>query len=280
MELFKYVNEERIDILESGLVRFTQPQAFNDPFELNPHISSLADEPYLDDSFNSNFETIIIEEYEQQPESFKSAISLLQYRTYAESKKDEIRLVGKNIAEHATPFVKNIIDESVARNIGILSLTEDSHNLLMWAHYANSHGGFVIGLDSQHEFFDQRKSEDDGLRCLKKLKYNNSRPSLILSNVKSLESFMIKGDIWEYEKEWRMALSLKESCVIKESQPYDIHLFRIPFEAFRSVLIGARATEKTKAKIRSIVESNTSLNHINIFQMKVHDTKFKLEKCD
>jgi hypothetical protein len=32
--IFKYVNSERIDILEKLLIRFTQPLCFNDPFEM------------------------------------------------------------------------------------------------------------------------------------------------------------------------------------------------------------------------------------------------------
>jgi hypothetical protein len=34
MKLFKYVSSERIDILEDGFIRFTQPQMLNDPCEL------------------------------------------------------------------------------------------------------------------------------------------------------------------------------------------------------------------------------------------------------
>ncbi|MGB7747777.1 MAG: hypothetical protein WBN75_10875 [Verrucomicrobiia bacterium] len=33
-QIFKYVNSERIDILEKLLIRFTQPSCFNDPFEM------------------------------------------------------------------------------------------------------------------------------------------------------------------------------------------------------------------------------------------------------
>ncbi|MEJ8827109.1 DUF2971 domain-containing protein [Variovorax humicola] len=39
------------------------------------------------------------------------------------------------------------------RNVGVLSLTEDPINELMWAHYANSHSGFAVGLDMSNEFF-------------------------------------------------------------------------------------------------------------------------------
>lgn len=33
MNFYKYAPEERIDILQNCLIRFTQPRALNDPFE-------------------------------------------------------------------------------------------------------------------------------------------------------------------------------------------------------------------------------------------------------
>ena len=41
MTLFKYIRPERIDIIHNLEIRFTQPDALNDPFELRPHINSL-----------------------------------------------------------------------------------------------------------------------------------------------------------------------------------------------------------------------------------------------
>lgn len=36
MIFYKYVIPERIDVLLNGMIRFTQPTALNDPFELRP----------------------------------------------------------------------------------------------------------------------------------------------------------------------------------------------------------------------------------------------------
>ena len=37
MVFYKYVSAERIDILQNRLIRFTQPNAMNDPFEARPY---------------------------------------------------------------------------------------------------------------------------------------------------------------------------------------------------------------------------------------------------
>jgi len=44
MTLFKYIRPERIDIIENLEIRFTQPDALNDPFELHPHFESIVAE--------------------------------------------------------------------------------------------------------------------------------------------------------------------------------------------------------------------------------------------
>ena len=36
--LFEYIRAERIDVIRNLEIRFTQPDALNDPFELQPHI--------------------------------------------------------------------------------------------------------------------------------------------------------------------------------------------------------------------------------------------------
>jgi hypothetical protein len=43
MILYKYCPPERVDIFESTKIGLTRPRSFNDPFELSPNISSVAD---------------------------------------------------------------------------------------------------------------------------------------------------------------------------------------------------------------------------------------------
>ncbi|MEY4538175.1 MAG: hypothetical protein RL171_2326, partial [Pseudomonadota bacterium] len=45
--LYKYVSLARKSILEDGLIRFSQPSVFNDPFDLNPNFSLMADEDFV-----------------------------------------------------------------------------------------------------------------------------------------------------------------------------------------------------------------------------------------
>ena len=44
MTLYKYVTAERIDVLQNGLIRFTQASALNDPWDMRPHVERLITE--------------------------------------------------------------------------------------------------------------------------------------------------------------------------------------------------------------------------------------------
>ena len=49
MPLYKYVTAERIDVLQNGLIRFSQPSALNDPWDMRPHVERLFTDNDLDE---------------------------------------------------------------------------------------------------------------------------------------------------------------------------------------------------------------------------------------
>ena len=276
MLLYKYVSEDRISILRDGLIRFSQPQAFNDPFELKPHVVEIMDRDNLENTVTESFPELIRGEYDKQPQELRTAIPWEFYSAFAESKREEIIGNIYSLSGHAATIVEKSIHEGMARIIGILSLTESHSNLLMWAHYANSHQGFVVELDSSNSFFNKQKSEDDELRHLRKVSYSEIRPNTPLNQLRGPDIFLMKSKEWEYEQEWRMLLPLDDSDRKIEKTPYDIHLFRLPFEAITSVIVGARAEQETLEKIQSAVSSNPELRHVKIYQMSVHPKRFEL----
>ncbi len=278
MNLYKYLSEDRISILKDGLIRFTQPQAFNDPFEFKPHVTGIGSDAYLEDSFNQSYEAIYREEYENQPDERKARISLDEFSKFAELMRSAVFKSFKNSSTVVAPMLKNIMHEVFENNIGVLSLTEWSDNLLMWAHYANSHQGFVVEFDGAHEFFNRRRSEHDELQFLRKVEYSKTRPNFALSELEDLSVFLAKGDDWSYEQEWRMLLALRDADKIIKSEPYDIHLFQIPFSAFTSILIGARAEPEIRSQIVETINQNKALSHVNVVEMCTNDKHFKLER--
>ena len=49
MPLYKYVTAERIDVLQNELIRFSQPSALNDPWDLSPHVERVFTDDDIDE---------------------------------------------------------------------------------------------------------------------------------------------------------------------------------------------------------------------------------------
>jgi len=124
-------------------------------------------------------------------------------------------------------------------NIGVVSLSENKENLLMWAHYANEHKGVVAGISYlsklgsifQNLFradtlintsWGENYSPFDGIpkpvSYRKGLRYRNDKFDYDYSNIDAegadrilYEVFMQKSDEWIYEQEHRVILRLEQA---------------------------------------------------------------------
>lgn len=266
--IYKYMNESRIkDILEMNYIRFTQPKYFNDPFELKPHIKGLASDNFL--KFHSKtLEESIKKEYYTYC-SLIPNITLEQFKQNIQEKQKEI-LENSIIKNGISQCIKDQINE----NLGILSLTTKKDNLLMWAHYANEHKGFVIELDKSHLFFNQHKKYKNFLGQLLKVNYSKTRPSHEFSELDTVKIFLTKSKEWEYEEEYRMFLPLINA---DNNSKKELFLYTIPSDAIKSIYCGWNMSEENKNLIFNIVNNNKKLNHIKIFTTKISEQYFQLD---
>lgn len=176
----------RPSFFDDPLLRLTPPTELNDPFDSKPTQAGI--EKKLKFFFDSD-----LEDAEAEP-GVKAAYE-----------KD----------------LKNGLDR-----FGIISLTEDPYNLLMWSHYASEHKGLVLSIscdDSTFDYHDQF-TESCGVSKVKpvKVKYSNIRPGHEMPDDAIYEYFehnfythfaMTKGNDWIYEKEYRYLLRLGEADV-------------------------------------------------------------------
>lgn len=95
--------------------------------------------------------------------------------------------------------------------LGIVSFSETSRNLLMWAHYADEHRGMCIGFDP--EVLNSLDKYEEDRSCLAyypvKVNYDNQRvdinelPSELSLEMVAKKILTTKSDDWIYEKEHR-----------------------------------------------------------------------------
>lgn len=296
MSLYKYVSSERLDILESGLIRFTQPGAFNDPFEMKPSINSIASEGFLEKTFQDGFENSLTNVYEEEIDKYIDGLDLhsdtksaLRKRLKGEEALGLVKALGDahkkelgNIFKYytqspnLTDTLKKSVDSAFNKTIGILSLTEKRDNLLMWAHYADSHKGFLIEWDEHNKFFDHRIKHEDEFRCLRKITYTNKRPQVFLAEVEGFEVFFTKSKEWEYEQEWRMTMPLNLAHKKTTCKDHDIYMFEFPKNSIKSIIFGCRMSESERQRLKNLIKDRSDYSEVKIYQAGIDENKFML----
>ncbi|CVK18396.1 MULTISPECIES: DUF2971 domain-containing protein [Sporomusa] len=276
MILYKYLTPDRIDVLQNCMVRYTQPGAFNDPFEVKPYISKLSEEQEVYNAFDELMPKVLREKYDELPREFQAMMSFdMFYKKAQEELRKNAKALFHKIVESNAPMVRKMLDEGFNDKIGILSLTEKQDNLLMWAHYAASHEGFVIGFDANNLYFHEEKGLKGEFRHLRKIEYREKRPALPMLEMSGTDMFLVKSTQWSYEQEWRIIRPLQEASKIIQASPYSIHLFQFPANAVKEVIFGSRMSDEKKKEITSILSD--SFRHVQIKQAEPDEIEFNLK---
>ncbi|HEY6436324.1 MAG TPA: DUF2971 domain-containing protein, partial [Ignavibacteriaceae bacterium] len=242
MSLFKYIHPDRTDFLKNGSIRFSTPKSLNDPFELKPQVSA------------SKISEIIS----------KSIPAALHHKINLEKINEDLTLrIYKGMEE-----------------LGILCLTESDENLLMWAHYANSHQGFVVEFDEKNDFFKCRYNNDNPVGRLTRVKYTDTRPVIDLTNievVKSLpETIITKSKEWSYEQEWRFVLPIKNADKIIKNGSEIIYLFNYQKSSIKSITFGCMTSKEKKSEIIEIIKSSHEYKNTIIKEARIDKKSFKI----
>lgn len=288
-ELYKYVSGDRVDILINGHIRFTQPSAWNDPFEL---------QPYYEDHVPKN-----------------PSFALSQLGKLIKQIQETNEIPEKEIEEYERErkrITKEDVYSFIHRNIIGLSLTEDKENLLMWAHYAANHSGFVIEFNTNNNFF-----QDDS-KYLFKVTCDKSRPnvktnefaSLIINLVElikenkkipkkyfdEISKVFRKSTNWEYEKEWRLITTTDKSQNYNEfkDEMNVIHLGKdselnrdfvgndyialldIPISSIKTIYCGKRMKQSNIRKLFLLTKFNQHYSQIKLLRAEIDEKSYKL----
>ncbi|HYX72602.1 MAG TPA: DUF2971 domain-containing protein [Nitrososphaera sp.] len=289
MSLYKYVIAERIDILRNARIRFTQPSAFNDPFEMRPFIESFTKE--IPTGLDRSQERASMEETyldlkrgmeKQSPEAYSL---LCKMEKIVPSAIEELlnmsfdQLVEMCERDEAKEWFRTNFLREFNNRVGVLCLTEKCDNLLMWAHYTNNHQGFVIQFDENHPYFhiSQGLPNEYGYIDLRKVQYSVERPNLAsLSELSNGKWYLCKGNEWEYEQEWRMLRRLDEAEQVIVQDEGNIYLFSLPPASVRGVILGCRMSEKRKTEILEFLRNDGRYSHVKTSQAVMDDRGYVL----
>ena len=274
--IFKYVSPDRTDVLKTLQIRFTQPSCFNDPFEAQLAIDGLDDEALVarrvEISILTSYRRHVLHQHSlgRQPipcDKFRELAAARYHQTMRQFKKDP-RLLRERAAERIRTFWDDI---------GILSLSETENDLLMWAHYANSHTGMLIEFDPKHPFFHRsEKASKPDFGMLLEVVYSTTRPRHRIGDIPDPTDFCIKCEEWHKEKEWRVFRLVNQSNNKVTKGTETVYLFDLPPEIVKRVVMGCRMEWKKRQELKEIVRANPALRHVQIQEAKPDLDAFRL----
>lgn len=272
MGMYKYLSPNRIDVIRNAQIRFTQPDALNDPFELKPFFKTIFKEGTFKQRILKNFDLrpALAQKYDEIAAGSSLPMPREQFvdlaLTYIDANREVYDAMLDTFLDQAAatmPAVseqlRSFMHEKLGNAIGILSLSEDPTSDLMWAHYAANHLGFLIEFDEKCQFFHGQRSDKDEFFRLRKVKYVNHR--LIYDSFEQMaddgeEIFVSKSESWSYEKEWRMLVPLVDRQP-EISGGESIHLIPFPRSAIKGVILGHKSTAKLKDEICLALEDES-----------------------
>lgn len=225
MHYYKYMGRVPSEcFLKDLTIRFSQPKALNDPFELSPEFySEIAD---------------LKGRYNFEPRFFlyghKSVV--MNYIVPSDNFSQESLMVD---TKHQL--------EQFNSKLGVLCLTKDLYsipkNTLMWAHYGESHCGIAVKF----------KSDSDIVLNSHPINYMDSRPIInakifLENNEISIGDMFFKSTSWRYENEVRFAKHL-DDCINTgkiDSFGNNIYVRNVAPETIECIYIGANASSELK----------------------------------
>lgn len=240
---YKYLPYSRpaLETIVTGTMKFTCGLEFNDPFDCNPHydLSDLENIPKL------------------RPDLFKAAGDRRGL-----SPAQRIAEKGKFIALLRRSIRDGTFRRQQLERVGIVSLSREGTNILMWSHYAENHKGFVLEFRIP-VMGEKRELAHATDRLLPfPVTYQPARPTIRVG-VELPEDLvnrivLTKSKEWEYEAEER---------VVDHLRPPGIYPYRRD-EILCSVIAGMRMDRANRTELAQIVATAAQTG---LFNLKLYD---------
>lgn len=218
--LYKYVSIETAEkILSNNTLKFSTVDELNDPHELA--IPSL--NIRITDKLKKQISNEIITKYGNQNSNIEEHLLSISNDQYYKSLYSEL--------------------EALRKSIGILCLSKENSNTLMWTHYADNHKGICLGFSLP--------SVISNLCIAFEVRYENSiTANNFLCTDEDDDFFAIakwiftKSNNWSYEKEVR-AISFEQNGLVTFNK-----------EMLTEVYYGIKTTNENIEKIEKYLRDN------------------------
>jgi hypothetical protein len=244
-DVHKDLFRKRCDCISENRFWFSKPDLLNDPFDCRPFFT-----------ISQNLESIkaILDEMEAEEIDL-----VLKKFPNCKSKDDILNLFEKIMSSTKTAsstkeftmwvlqaMASKLVQAKIA-NIGVLSLTTDPSNILMWAQYANNHKGICLEVNIPED-----------THSLKNVNYHKQQPDFAIHEAvnekhgRLLDLFYTKSKDWKHEAEWRMV-------AIKGNEAKEI-----PGAVIKKIICGINFSNETKMKMAESIGREISTNQLRM----------------
>ncbi len=246
MSLYKYVKFKDLKRILDGSIRFTQPGALNDPFEMVPEL--------------------------HVPREFGTREVNMQFSVTAPRREPIPGTIADDFAsEHCSDQNSRRILASLNQAIGILCLSKDGSSLLMWSHYADSYSGAVVKFDQTHEFFSGHFD----------VMYSQHRPKVDIAGYTDTDEpipiaeLCVKAKEWQHEQEVRVVRNLADCKCIDAANGLPIYVMDVPPDCIESVILGERMPASHQ---REIWETVKDMRDVSLYLDAVSNWGYEFRK--
>lgn len=272
--LFKYTSAFGIDCVRKLRIRVTPPNEFNDALELaayvkpvgKDHITNLIQTTHSREIYDAmraaGEEVGTYEEFCASLE--RVAPALVEYG-------------GDSFQEQYEGIIKKHID-GFSETSGVLCLSENENNHLMWAHYADSHKGMLLEFDCSHIYFNLYSRFLKVCYSSERVYFDPNQDSPAHFEDFSLNVVRTKYISWSYESEWRGAYPLGHCEKVITDKGETLYFTHIPPDLITRIVLGEKFPLEKEKTLVDVIASNGL--KIKLQRAKRHKTEFTLEYHD
>lgn len=252
--LYKYMPSSRDSFFRRPQLRFTPSDRFTSLYECVPKIKGVINLTGTKNAIENQHKRMTAWLISKMPILKEGLLNDFTQLICAATLKKAIDLIKEN-----SPLVETQETQSLTAKIlgmefnsntyGILCLTSDPANTLMWEQYTPNlferHQGFVIGFDSTHPFFNRQDSREgmigrpnpvyypsyDDLPYASDFFSDDNFNTMLIKNI-----FFTKDPLRSYEKEWRMIIPLADKATQDSG-----NIEEIPHSAIKEIYLGVKA---------------------------------------
>lgn len=240
-----------MSIIESSRIWFSTHDQFNDPFDCLPAYKISA-----------------------SPAEVQRYIRRLLQRNAAGDRNSRRRKASSilSITEHRRAFEANIqiSAKKIVGEVAILSLSSDPSHVLMWSHYADSHGGLCLRF--------KRGGARNFFSFANPVIYSDKRP--VYDRVRDGDEVIVdklllaKAAFWSYEQEWRVLVHPEQYFY----PPGGNGLVRFPSHVLDGIIFGAKTPlDNIRQIISRVRQVGLSLQY---YKAEINDERYVLNIFD